>query len=77
MKGKDVNVRSYQNVQVVELDVKAMLSYNINEESLDQRIQNNPAVRLSVEINDTHALNGLDFEGIDRFFKNQLQDSNL
>jgi hypothetical protein len=27
-----------------------MLGYNINEESLDRRSQNNPAVRFTVEI---------------------------
>mgnify|MGYP001810266471 FL=1 len=77
LKGKDLHVKSYQNVSVVELSVEAMLSYNINEESLDARVSNNPSVRLSVEINDENALRGLDFNAVDRFFKNQLQDSNL
>jgi hypothetical protein len=54
-----------------------MLGYNITEESLDAKVQANPAVRISVEINDEKVLQDLDMTKLDRFFKNSLQDSNL
>ena len=33
-----------------------MPSYNVTDESLDKRIQNNPSVRFTIEINEEEAL---------------------
>lgn len=49
-----------------------MLGYNVNEESQDRKINDNPAIRFYVEINEDKKLHKLDKELLDRNFKNPL-----